>query len=467
MWVITLMEMKYELVVVVNKVPVALTIAGSDSGGGAGIQADLKAFAALGVHGAVAITSVTAQNTRTITATHDLPGWLVYEQIRVVAEDMGVDAGKTGMLSNSEIIEYVSKAVRDFKFPLVVDPVMVAKSGASLLREEAYEALCKLLLPLALVTTPNAAEASVLAGIYVNRIEDAIRAARLIHEKYGTEAVVVKGGHLKEDKVVDVLYYQGSYYYFESERDQEGCFHGAGCSYSAAITAYLAKGYGVVEAVGRAKEFVGLAIKYGLKVGRGYCPVNPIAWLEIPAEKYWAIEDVKQALNLLLENADRVLPYVPEVGMNLARVVDPRYARSPRDVVAVSGRIVRAGEKLIPVGPVEFGASSHLARLLLEAIKHDPRIRAAVNVKYSHELVEKALKKGYVAVYVDRRLEPPEFRVVEGASIPWIVKEAFRKAGVTPDLIYDEGDLGKEPMIRLLGKSAVEVVKKLLDVVTS
>jgi hydroxymethylpyrimidine kinase/phosphomethylpyrimidine kinase len=175
---------------------VAITIAGSDSGGGAGIQADLKTFAALGVHGTVAITSVTAQNTREVTAIHDIPPDVVYEQVRVVAEDIGIDAGKTGMLSNSDIIRSVARAVKEFSFPLVVDPVMIAKSGARLLREEAVEALKKELLPQAKVVTPNKAEAEVLSGIKIGSLEDSKLAARKIAEEYSCEAVVVKGGHL-------------------------------------------------------------------------------------------------------------------------------------------------------------------------------------------------------------------------------------------------------------------------------
>lgn len=446
-----------------RRIPVALTIAGSDSGGGAGIQADLKTFAALGVHGTVALTSITAQNTYAVTAIYDLPGWMVYEQIRAVVEDMGVDAAKTGMLSNAEIIRYVSKAVRDFKFPVVVDTVMVAKSGARLLREDAVEALCKELLPLALVATPNAPEASILAGLSVKKLQDAERAARLIHEKYGVKAVVVKGGHLEEERVIDVLYYNGVVYHFESERTPGGCFHGAGCAYSAAIAAYIAKGYDVPDAVAKAKEFVDYAIKYGLRIGKGFCPVNPVAILEVRAEKYKAIQSVKKAVEMLLENSDLVLPYVPEVGINVAEVIDPRYASSLEDVVAVRGRIVRAGSRLVQVGPVEPGASSHLARLLLEAIKLDPSVRGAVNVKYSKGIVEKAASKGYVAVFVDRRMEPEDVRAVEGASMQWIVREAFKLAGRAPDLIYDTGDVGKEPMVRILGGSAVEAVEKLID----
>ncbi len=448
-----------------RSVPVAMTIAGSDSGGGAGIEADLKTFAALGVHGTAAITSITAQNTYAVTAIYDLPGPMVYEQIRVVVEDMGVDAAKTGMLSNAEIIQFVARAIRDFNIPLVVDPVMIAKSGARLLREDAVEALKSALLPLALVATPNAMEASILAGFPVKTIEDAKRAAKTIAESYGVRGVVVKGGHLEEEKVVDVLYYEKSYHYFESSRTPGGCFHGAGCAYSAAIAAYLAMGFDVVEAVGRAKEFIDRAIAYGLKVGRGYCPVNPMAWVEIDLERYRALESVKKALSLLLENSEKVLPHVPEVGVNIAESISPKYASSVHDVAAIKGRIVRAGNKLVPVGPIEFGASSHLARLVLEAMKRDPRIRAAINVKYSSKLVEAARRRGYVVVFVDRREEPPDVKSVEGASMQWIVEEAFRRAGTAPDFIYDVGDVGKEPMVRVLGRSAVEAVSKLLDAI--
>jgi hydroxymethylpyrimidine/phosphomethylpyrimidine kinase len=448
-----------------RRVPVAMTIAGSDSGGGAGIEADLKTFSALGVHGVVAITSVTAQNTYSVTAVFDLPGWFVYEQIRVVVEDMGVDAAKTGMLSNSEIIESVVRAISDFKIPLVVDPVMIAKSGARLLREDAVETLTSKLLPRARIVTPNAPEAEVLSGLRIQSIEDAERAARVISEKYGVEAVVVKGGHLRSESVIDVLYYRGGFYHYESER-VEGCTHGGGCAYSAAIAAHLARGLDIVDAVGKAKEFIVWAIKYGLRIGKGHCPVNPMAWLEIPAEKFRVLSSVEEAVKILLENSSRVLKYTPEVGINVVEALDSKYAVSVNDVAGVKGRIVRAGDKLVVVGPVEFGASSHLARLVLEAMRTDPSIRAAVNIRYSEDLVARAKSKGYSVVFVDRRAEPEEIRSIEGATMPWILREALKKTGRVPDVIYDIGDVGKEPMIRVLGRSAIEVVNKLLDIIT-
>jgi len=444
---------------------VAITIAGSDSGGGAGIEADLKTFASLGVHGTAAITSVTAQNTYEVTAIHDIPPEVVYEQVKVVAEDMGIDAGKTGMLSNSDIIRSVAKAVREFSFPLVVDPVMIAKSGARLLREDAVEALKKELLPQAKVVTPNKAEAEVLSGIEIKDLEDSKLAAKKIHEEYSCEAVVVKGGHLGGAEAVDVLYWGGKYHILSSPRISGACTHGTGCVFSAAITAYLAKGLSVLDAVAKAKEFVTKAIDFGVTVGRGHCPVNPVAWLEIPAHKYLTLLRVEEALEKLLRNSERIREAVPEVGMNLVESIPAHYVRGTEDVAGVVGRVVRYGSSVKAVGPVKFGASSHLARLVIEVLKRSHEIRAAINVRYDEKYVKRATELGYLVVGVDRTKEPEYSKRVEGSSLQWIVGEALRTCGGrVPDLIYDTGDVGKEAMIRILGRNATEVVEKLLRI---
>ncbi|MEM1638554.1 MAG: bifunctional hydroxymethylpyrimidine kinase/phosphomethylpyrimidine kinase [Desulfurococcaceae archaeon] len=448
-----------------SRVPVAMTIAGSDSGGGAGIEADLKTFSALGVHGTAAITSITAQNTLRVTAIYDIPGWMVYEQIKVVHEDIGIDAAKTGMLSNSEIIKAVADAVKEFNLKLVVDPVMVAKSGARLLREDAVEALKKNLLPLALVVTPNAPEASILAGFKVETVEDAVKAAKKIHELYGVEAVVVKGGHLSDPEVVDVLYFNGEYYYLKSKRYPRGCFHGAGCTYSAAITAFIAKGYSIVKAVEEAKKFIDTAIYYGLRIGRGHCPVNPLAYIEIPALKYTAIENVRKAVEILLENQAKIIPYAPEVGINVVEAIDARYVESPLDVVGVEGRLVKAGNKLIKVGEIKAGASSHLARLVIALIRNGLDVRAAVNIKYNPVIVNKAVENGLNVVFVDRTLEPEDLKKAEMGTMEWIASQ-IPPGSKEPDLIYDKGDIGKEAMIRIIGKNAVDAVNKLLRLLT-
>jgi len=451
-----------------RRIPVAITIAGSDSGGGAGIQADLKTFAALGVHGTVALTSITAQNTYSVTAVYDLPPEMVVKQIEAVWEDMGIDAGKTGMLSNSEIVRAVARTVSKLGFPLVVDPVMIAKSGAPLLRPEAVEAVIKELIPVAKVVTPNRFEAERITGLRIETLEDARRAAKMIVEELGAEAAIVKGGHVESGDVsVDVMYYKGGFHEYRAPRIVDGCTHGTGCAFSAAIAAGLAKGQDLVEAVKTAKEFITMSIKYGTRIGRGSCPVNPTAWLEIPAERFRAVERLREALKLIAEKQELFAKHIPETGMNIVMSIDPRYASSVEDVAGVKGRITRAGAKELRIGEIDFGASSHVARLVLAAMKHDPAVRAAMNLRYSEELVENAKRRGYLVVYVDRRAEPEEVRRVEGASIPWILEEAVKKAGGrVPDIIYDHGDVGKEPMIRILGRDPVEVVRKALEIIS-
>ena len=251
----------------------ALTIAGSDSGGGAGIQADLKTFAALGVYGTSALTAVTAQNTLGVTGVQELPPDMVASQIDAVVSDIGADAVKTGMLANSGIISVVASKVTEHGLPnLVVDPVMVAKGGDPLLQEEAVDSLRTLLVPLALVVTPNLPEASALVGYRVETLEQARRAARDI-VGMGSRSVVVKGGHLQGD-AVDVFYDGNEFREFSSPRVDTTSTHGTGCTFASAIAAGLANGMGVEEAVGQAKAYVTEAIRRAVPIGSGHGPLN-------------------------------------------------------------------------------------------------------------------------------------------------------------------------------------------------
>jgi hydroxymethylpyrimidine/phosphomethylpyrimidine kinase len=257
------------------KIPVALTIAGSDSGGGAGIQADLKTFAALGVHGTSAITAITAQNTVAVTDIFELPPTLITAQIAAVVDDIGVDAAKTGMLSSSDIIDAVAAAVKRFGIRnLVVDPVMVAKGGGRLLRDDAVEALRTQLLPLAAIITPNLPEAEVLLGRPIRTLDERRKAARDL-VAMGSRAAVVKGGHADGD-VTDVYWDGTQLVELKVERVATGNTHGSGCVFSAAITAGLATGREPLAAVRDAKEFITGAIEGSLELGRGHGPVNPM-----------------------------------------------------------------------------------------------------------------------------------------------------------------------------------------------
>lgn len=380
------------------RIPTALTIAGSDSGGGAGIQADLKTFAVMGVHGMSAITSITAQNTREVRAIHDVPPEVVVAQIEAVADDIGVDAAKTGMLSSRQIIEAIARPIDRYGFPLVVDPVMIAKSGAKLLRDDAIEALKRVIIPRATLVTPNAPEAERLTGIQIRNTKDAGEAARVIVEEYGSEAAIVKGGHLESEYSVDVLYYKGRTIEYKMPRIRSDTTHGTGCSFSAAIAAGLAKGRSLPEAVNVAKRFITMAIEYGLRIGSGHGPVNPVAWQEIPAERYRVLEDLAEALRILASREMLVSRLVPEVQMNIAMAITPPYARTPIDVAAVPGRIARHGDRLIIRAAPEFGASRHLSKLVLAAVKVDPRIRAAGNIVASPEVREALGRLGYTVL---------------------------------------------------------------------
>jgi hydroxymethylpyrimidine/phosphomethylpyrimidine kinase len=270
-----------EPIVVEQAMKTALTIAGSDSGAGAGIQADLKTFAAHGVYGTSAIAAVTAQNTLGVTGFVTLPADIIIAQMEAVASDIGVDAAKTGMLASAAIVEAVAAAVDDLEIPrLVVDPVMIAKSGDRLLEEEAVAAMKTELLRRAFVVTPNAPEAEVLAGMPVKTTADAREAARRIL-KLGPSAVIVKGGHLEGDQVVDLLYDGHEFTEFRGPRVNTRNAHGSGCTFAAALTANLALGRDLKEATGLAKEYVAGAIRHGLPIGRGHGPMDHF-WRGLP-----------------------------------------------------------------------------------------------------------------------------------------------------------------------------------------
>ena len=257
----------------ITAIPRVMTIAGSDSGGGAGIQADLKTFAALGVYGTTILTAVTAQNTQEVTEVHEIPPEIVSAQIDAVLTDIGSDAVKTGMLSSKPIIEAVAEQLgRHAVQNLVVDPVMIAKSGARLLRSDAVDSLLTCLLPLATVVTPNVLEAEVLARMTIETSTDAERAARRIVE-LGATAVVLKGGHLA-GPAIDRLYDGKTLREFSSPRVDTNSTHGTGCTFASAIAAGLAQGLSLVEAVGLAKNFVTGALRAAYPVGRGHGPVN-------------------------------------------------------------------------------------------------------------------------------------------------------------------------------------------------
>ena len=251
-----------------------LTIAGSDSCGGAGIQADLKAFSANGVYGMSVITAVTAQNTQGVFDVQDITPTLIAGQIKAVLDDIRVDAIKVGMVSRPETIETIARTLKSYDTlpPLVIDPVMISKSGYDLLQPEAKKALIEILLPMATLITPNLPEAEVIVGYKIDTLELMQNAAKDLHS-LGSQCVLVKGGHLVDD-ATDVLYDGKEFYFFHSKRLETINTHGTGCTLSSAIAANLAKGFGLKEAVERAKAYITEAITHGFVLGKGVGPVH-------------------------------------------------------------------------------------------------------------------------------------------------------------------------------------------------
>lgn len=430
--------------------PTALTIAGVDPGGGAGIAADLKTFSALGVHGTCVIASLTAQNTRGVLNSYDIPADFIEEQFNAVVSDIEINCAKTGMLSSPEIVRTVAKLLRDNRFPFVIDPVMAAEAGGELLKDDAVSVLIEELMPLCTVITPNVAEAERLSGLKITDLKDARKAAKKIHDM-GANAVIVTGGHLEYTDV----FFDGEVTYIEGTMVNGGT-HGSGCTHSAAITAELAKGTPLLEAAQRAKKFVEQAILASVTIGTGSAPVNQIGPLLTDAKKYQVLRKVEEAVEIIEKNMAPEL--IPEVGCNIAMAVSN--ASSLQDVAAVQGRIVRHKGAPHAVGCTAFGASSHIARIVLTAMRFDSSMKAAMNIRYSQETLSACENIGLEIASFSREDEPEDV-----ATMEWGVGETIKRAGGrVPDVIFDTGGVGREAMIRLLGRDAVEVAGRAVEI---
>ncbi|MFQ5838036.1 MAG: bifunctional hydroxymethylpyrimidine kinase/phosphomethylpyrimidine kinase [Thermoplasmata archaeon] len=428
-----------------------LVVAGSDSGGGAGIQADLKALASIGVHGCTAITCITAQNTRGVVSTFPLPVEVLRNQMRAVLDDIEIRAVKTGMLYSEEIVEAVAMELEGVGCPIVVDPVMIATAGSPLHTTGFVEALVKNLLPMTTVVTPNIDEAEALTGLTIANVDDMNKAAERL-AGMGSQAALVKGGHLRGE-LVDVLYDGEEFHSFPGHRYSKE-LHGSGCAYASTIAGYLAKGLDVVESVRQARRKIAAGFDTSYGIGKGFELLNS-AYVE---DRWVVLQSVQEAVDELLSFLPQEM--VPEVGINLGYAVPG--AQGYDDVCAVRGRIVRSGDKAVAVGPPAFGASRHVARVILTVMTFDPSFRSAMNVGYTEELVKRFRAAGLALGTFDRALEPAKVSTME-----WGTQEAVRGAGEIPDAIYDLGGPGKVAMLRILGRTPEEVVDKLRRVVAS
>ncbi|PIP73232.1 MAG: bifunctional hydroxymethylpyrimidine kinase/phosphomethylpyrimidine kinase [Nitrospinae bacterium CG22_combo_CG10-13_8_21_14_all_47_10] len=434
-------------------------MAGSDSGGGAGIQADLKTFSAFGVFGKTVITSVTSQNTLGVQAVDDLPVGVVESQLKSIFEDGKCQAVKTGMLGNEQIVDRIASLLKRYRVKnLVVDPVIFSSSGKRLLTAEGVEMMKERLLPLAHLVTPNIREAEILSGVKIRQLSDMKRAARKIL-KLGVRAVVLTGGHLK-GKPEDLFLDNNGLQVLTSERLSESDPHGTGCVFSSAITAGLASGLQTLPAVQEAKAFIGRAILGEVISGNGKPSVDPLSSLYRESEKAQVMDGLNRALRLFRK--ERIGSLVPEVQTNIGLAL--KNAKNHEDVLAIPGRIVKNGDDIFTGAEPEFGGSRHVANIVLTVMRYDPGKRAVMNIKYTDTLLKICQRLRFRIASFDRADEPRNVRVREGSSLEWGTQKAIMDYGSVPDIIYDLGGIRKEEMIRVIAEDIESLTNKILKI---
>ena len=441
----------------------ALSIAGSDSSGGAGIQADIKTMSALGIYSCTVITALTAQSTSNVDYILPLGAQIIKKQIKSVLSDIPINAIKIGMVYNNEIITAVSHVLNHSKIPIVLDPIISAGTGAQLLQKEFVKDFKSKLVPICDVITPNIHEAETLSEIKIKTEKDIRNAASKIQE-LGAKNVIVKGGHLRNynETIVDiVLDEHGKFTVFKNPRMKIVETHGSGCNFSAAVTSFLALKYPVINACFLANKYVHRSILKTVKIGKGIPVNNPISKMYEESCRYQVIEDLGIAVENLV-NMKNFAGLIPETQSNLVYAIPN--ARRIEDVAGVNGRIVKAGDKSVPTSGIKFGASKHVASSILEYMKTNQIIRSALNIKNDKNILI-TCKKLFTVSFYERNLEPRKIKETEGNSISWGIKMALLK-NPDADIIYHSGDVGKEPMIIIFGQGpqdVVDKVKKILD----
>ncbi len=468
--------------------PIALTIASSDSSGGAGIQADLKAFNAVGTHGCCVIVAITAQNiSEGVNSILELPLDIIEEQLDAVLKDFKIRAIKTGMLYSPEIVKLISTKLKEYRaqnsIPLVVDPVLIATTGKDLSKGKIFvEALRNELIPEATLLMPNLYEAGQLLGWQLQTLED-MRTAAVELSRSGCNNVLIKGGHTVMNKgsdelsadATDVLYRNIP----ELPEETRMCefaaprapklVHGSGCTFSAFITGLMAKGLDLNSAVAHAKERIttGIEIGYYLTATPSELQEQSIAMIDItdsPQLSGDQLEVYQKLSNAIADLKQIITPKIvsqimPEVGINFGYALPT--AISSEDICAIEGRLVKLGDHGVATpGELRFGASKHVASIILAAMKHDKNIRAVMNIKYRERVLEIIEHAGLKAGEFDRSEEP------EGVStMEWGTAQVIKSLGFVPDIVFDKGGIGKEPMIRIFGKEPQEVLEKLTKII--
>ena len=419
-----------------------LSIGGSDPSSGAGIQSDIKTFENHGVYGLTVITAITSQNTKKISKILPISSNIIKSQLESVLNDFKVDAIKIGMLYDVSIIKAVHSMIKKQKCPIVVDPIIESTTKTILLKKSAIKHYKKMIIPLATIITPNRHEAKILAG--TPSIE---KAAKEI-QKLGAKNVIITGYNETKNIIEDFVLESKKDYILKGKKI-EIINHGSGCNYSASIASSLALKRSIHDAAEYAKEYVFQSIKNSKKIGKG---------ISITYKKTSKMQ--KELSNSIIDfqNIKNSIKLIPECQTNFVfSKIKPKRIDM---VLGISGRLVKAGDRIIQAGELKYGGSQHVATAVVEVSKKFPEIRSAINIKYEPSMIVKAKKKGMKVISYDRRKESKNSKQKENSSISWGISSCLKS--MKPDIIFHKGDMGKEPMIIVFGTNPEQVVKKIL-----
>jgi hydroxymethylpyrimidine/phosphomethylpyrimidine kinase len=427
-----------------------LTIAGSDSIGGAGAQADLKAIASLDLHGASVLTAVTAQNTKRVVKIVPMDIKDILAQIDAVLDDADISAVKSGMLYSGEIARTVAKRLSGESFPFVVDPVMVAGVGDELFSKGFLDVMKKEVFPLAMVVTPNRQEAEMLTSMTIDDPESA-REACLTISDLGPSSVLIKGGHFEGDRVVDVLYHDGDMIEYAAPRSPNKV-HGAGCTLASYIAGNISKGMDVRKAVLDAKRRITDAIELSYRIGSGMNAINPMASKQKDALREERIEELRASV-LRLESS---LPVSCVLEQGSEFVYSLPAPQSFSEVCGIDGRIAVRSKRPARVGDIRFGASKGLSKVVMDMNRRDPRAMSALTLRPTRNALSLLKGGGLVVEEMDH-----DDLSMDKAQIEHRVQRPEGQTDFVPDIIFDRGGMGMQPMIFIIGKGPADVLLKL------
>jgi len=418
-----------------------LSIGGSDPSSGAGIQSDVKTFSNLDAYGLTVVTTITSQNTRKVTSIEPVSIKSLNAQLDSILSDFHIDAIKIGMVYNSQIIKAVRSKIGKLKIPIVVDPIIKSTTGGVLLKKNALRDYKKMIIPLADIITPNKYEAKVLSGI-----SNIIKSAKKI-QSMGAKCVIITGATVSNNQISDFILEENREYIISGKKIPI-TNHGSGCNYSASIAVSLAKGIRIHSAVKIAKDYVYQSIKNSIEIGKGF-NITHTDNLNGKKELLDSINNFKQIKN--------IYKAIPECQTNF--VFTKKNPKTIKDVLGISGRLVKSGKEIVTAGEIVYGGSQHVATAVIHVNKKFPEIRSCINIKYDTKIISKAKKSGFTILSYDRTGEPRKSKRRENSSISWGISNSLKTK--SPDIIYHKGDMGKEPMILIFGKNPQDIIRKV------